>query len=127
MSDDRIAEIEAQLAAATPGPKWNIREFSETFGVYVMPAQDVMRGRSAKEANPEDVANVRLIQHMPGHLRHLLDRLRAAERDRERLRGALERIATAPLSRDGEQSNDEAEWLVREAAAVLTAEEPRDG
>ena len=83
-ADDRIAQIEARLAAATPGP-WRI--------VYWSPDEPEVNAILAEKQtfvvcaneDPIEPADATLIAHAPDDLRYLLDAL-AAERTELRMR-----------------------------------------
>ena len=86
MTDDRIAQIEARLSAATPGP-WEVRHDDLTDEVHVVHDQEVVSYvctvALADADRVEEDAD--LIAHAPDDLRCLLDAL-AAERTELRMR-----------------------------------------
>ena len=107
MTDDRLAQIEARLSAATPGP-WEVRHDDLTDEVHVVHDQEVVSYvctvALADADRVEEDAD--LIANAPDDLRYLLDALAA---ERAAARGYLERAERAEAERDRSASVRDAE------------------
>ena len=105
MTDDRLAQIEARLSAATPGP-WRIGYWSpDEPEVNAILAEEQTFVVCADE-DPIKPADAALIAHAPDDLRYLLDALAA---ERAAARGYLERAERAEAERDRSASVRDAE------------------